>query len=99
MHKLVEPAILYFGTPVVLVSSTNEDGSPNLAADVLGLVACMELHAGPRRPLQDAGQHPAHGRMRAEPSVRPPSRRRGQARAGHGIEPGAPAQGGHGLPA
>lgn len=31
MHKLVEPAILYFGTPVVLVSSTNEDGSPNLA--------------------------------------------------------------------
>jgi flavin reductase (DIM6/NTAB) family NADH-FMN oxidoreductase RutF len=31
MHTLVEPAILYFGTPVVLVSSTNEDGSPNLA--------------------------------------------------------------------
>lgn len=31
MHKLVEPAILYFGTPVVLVSSSNEDGSPNLA--------------------------------------------------------------------
>jgi len=31
MHRTVEPAILYFGTPVVLVSSTNEDGSPNLA--------------------------------------------------------------------
>jgi len=31
MHRLVEPAILYFGTPVVLVSSTNEDGSSNLA--------------------------------------------------------------------
>lgn len=31
MHKLVDPAILYFGTPVVLISSTNEDGSPNLA--------------------------------------------------------------------
>lgn len=31
MHKLVDPAILYFGTPVVLVSSTNEDGTPNLA--------------------------------------------------------------------
>jgi flavin reductase (DIM6/NTAB) family NADH-FMN oxidoreductase RutF len=27
----VEPAILYLGTPVVLVSSINEDGSPNLA--------------------------------------------------------------------
>lgn len=31
MHKVVDPAILYFGTPVVLVSSVNEDGSPNLA--------------------------------------------------------------------
>ncbi len=31
MHREVDPAILYFGTPVVLVSSTNEDGTPNLA--------------------------------------------------------------------
>lgn len=31
MHPTIEPAILYFGTPVVLVSTTNEDGSPNLA--------------------------------------------------------------------
>ena len=31
MHKTVDPAILYWGTPVVLVSSLNEDGSPNLA--------------------------------------------------------------------
>ncbi len=31
MHVTVDPAILYFGTPVVLVSSLNEDGSPNLA--------------------------------------------------------------------
>jgi flavin reductase (DIM6/NTAB) family NADH-FMN oxidoreductase RutF len=31
MHHLSDPAILYFGTPVVLVSSLNEDGSPNLA--------------------------------------------------------------------
>lgn len=31
MHRTIEPAILYFGTPVVLVSSTNEDGSTNLA--------------------------------------------------------------------
>ena len=30
-HSVIDPAILYFGTPVVLVSSTNEDGSPNLA--------------------------------------------------------------------
>ena len=31
MHQSIEPAILYFGTPVVLVSTLNEDGSANLA--------------------------------------------------------------------
>ncbi len=31
MHKTIEPSILYFGTPVVLVSTLNEDGSHNLA--------------------------------------------------------------------
>ncbi len=31
MHKVIEPKVLYFGTPVVLVSTRNEDGSPNLA--------------------------------------------------------------------
>lgn len=31
MHQEIDPAILYFGTPVVLVSSLNPDGSPNLA--------------------------------------------------------------------
>ncbi|HEX5969856.1 MAG TPA: flavin reductase family protein [Intrasporangium sp.] len=30
-HDLVDPAILYWGTPVVLVSTLNEDGSANLA--------------------------------------------------------------------
>src|SRR5579862_3081197 len=31
MHQTIEPAILYFGTPVVLISTVNGDGSPNLA--------------------------------------------------------------------
>lgn len=31
MHREVDSAILYWGTPVVLVSSLNEDGSVNLA--------------------------------------------------------------------
>jgi flavin reductase (DIM6/NTAB) family NADH-FMN oxidoreductase RutF len=31
MHQVIDPAILYFGTPVVLVSSVNPDGSANLA--------------------------------------------------------------------
>ena len=31
MHKRIEPAIHYWGTPVVLVSTLNEDGSVNVA--------------------------------------------------------------------
>ena len=31
MHKECEPSILYFGTPVVLISTVNEDGTSNLA--------------------------------------------------------------------
>jgi len=31
MHKTIEPAIHYWGTPVVLVSTRNEDGSSNLS--------------------------------------------------------------------
>ncbi len=31
MHSTIEPGILYFGTPVVLISTRNEDGSLNLA--------------------------------------------------------------------
>ncbi|NUT97576.1 MAG: flavin reductase family protein [Saccharothrix sp.] len=30
-HHPIEPGILYFGTPVVLISSENEDGTANLA--------------------------------------------------------------------
>lgn len=31
MHQISEPEILYFGTPVVLISTCNEDGTYNLA--------------------------------------------------------------------
>jgi flavin reductase (DIM6/NTAB) family NADH-FMN oxidoreductase RutF len=31
MHRVITPKILYWGTPVVLISTLNEDGSPNLA--------------------------------------------------------------------
>ncbi len=31
MHKEIEPSILYFGTPVFIMSTTNEDGSTNIA--------------------------------------------------------------------
>jgi flavin reductase (DIM6/NTAB) family NADH-FMN oxidoreductase RutF len=31
MHKTIEPTILYFGTPVALITTVNEDGSANIA--------------------------------------------------------------------
>jgi len=31
MHKTIEPSILYFGTPVALISTLNPDGTANLA--------------------------------------------------------------------
>ena len=31
MHKVAEPSILYFGTPVVLISTVNDNGTYNLA--------------------------------------------------------------------
>ena len=31
MHKVINPKIMYFGTPAVLISTTNEDGTANLA--------------------------------------------------------------------
>ena len=50
MHVASEPAILYFGTPVVVISSVNEDGSANLApmssAFWLGWRCVLGLSAG-----------------------------------------------------
>jgi flavin reductase (DIM6/NTAB) family NADH-FMN oxidoreductase RutF len=31
MHTTIEPSVLYFGTPVAILSTLNPDGSPNLA--------------------------------------------------------------------
>jgi flavin reductase (DIM6/NTAB) family NADH-FMN oxidoreductase RutF len=31
MHTTIDPTILYFGTPVALISTLNDDGTPNLA--------------------------------------------------------------------
>jgi flavin reductase (DIM6/NTAB) family NADH-FMN oxidoreductase RutF len=31
MHRTIDPAILYFGTPVILITTENEDGTYNLA--------------------------------------------------------------------
>ena len=49
-HIVSEPSILYFGTPVVLISTANEDGSANLApmssAFWLGWRCILGLNAG-----------------------------------------------------
>lgn len=50
MHDVSEPAILYFGTPVVVISTVNDDGSANLApmssAFWLGWRCVLGLGAG-----------------------------------------------------
>jgi flavin reductase (DIM6/NTAB) family NADH-FMN oxidoreductase RutF len=58
-HAAIEPAILYFGTPVVLLSTLNEDGTTNVAPmssvfwlgqhAVLGLGASGQTSANLRR--------------------------------------------------
>src|SRR5215468_726022 len=54
MHVNSEPAILYFGTPVVLISTVNEDGTYNLApmssAFWLGWRCMLGLGAASKTP-------------------------------------------------
>jgi flavin reductase (DIM6/NTAB) family NADH-FMN oxidoreductase RutF len=54
-HIVSEPPILYFGTPVVLISSENEDGSANLApmssAFWLGWRCTLGLNAASKTTL------------------------------------------------
>jgi len=56
VHRVIEPKILYFGTPVVLLSTRNPDGSANLApissAWWLGQ-SCMLGMSGRSRTVQN----------------------------------------------
>lgn len=62
MHKRIEPPILYVGTPVVLVSTENEDGSVNVApissAWFLGWTAMLGFDRTSKTPenLQRTGE-------------------------------------------
>ena len=53
-HVTIEPSILYFGTPVVLISTENEDGTANLApmssAWWLGWRAMLGLQTASQTP-------------------------------------------------
>jgi flavin reductase (DIM6/NTAB) family NADH-FMN oxidoreductase RutF len=52
MHIKSEPAVLYFGTPVVLVSTMNEDGTTNVAP----MSSCWWLGWGAMMGLQNIGK-------------------------------------------
>ena len=62
MHRSIQPAILYVGTPVVLVSTLNPDGSTNLAPIsslwFLGWSAVLGFDASSQTPrnLQRTGE-------------------------------------------
>lgn len=62
MHRSIEPAILYVGTPVVLVSSINPNGSANLAPIsslwFLGWTALLGFDASSQTPrnIQRSGE-------------------------------------------
>ena len=60
----IEPAIPHFGTPVVLIGSTNGYGSFNLAPTSVGMVGRMALHARPRAQFQDDRDRHSHGGAR-----------------------------------
>lgn len=59
MHKISEPSILYPGTPVVLISTLNEDASYNLApmssAFWLGWRCVLGLAAHSKTPQNMVG--------------------------------------------
>jgi flavin reductase (DIM6/NTAB) family NADH-FMN oxidoreductase RutF len=58
-HVTITPAILYFGTPVVLLSTENENGSFNLApmSSAWALDQVIVLGLGPTGRLVDGSQH------------------------------------------
>lgn len=53
MHIETVPRVLYFGTPVVLVSTSNKGGVSQSGTDVIGVVGRSILHVGSGRDLQD----------------------------------------------
>jgi hypothetical protein len=75
MHRSIEPAILYVGTPVVLVSSINPDSSANLAP--ISSLWFLGLHKPQRAFRQFYGRGPRlhASRLARAPEVRyaPPS--------------------------
>lgn len=91
MHIAIEPSILYFGTPVVLLSTENEDGTFNLAP-LLGLGPRPHGGSRPRqRRAERAQPHPAP-RSGDQPAVTRPVARRRTPRTAHRPPPRPPTK-------
>lgn len=60
-HRVIEPSVLYLGTPVYLVATRNPDGTPNLAPAsshfALGRTVVLGLEEG-GQSLDNARRHP-----------------------------------------
>lgn len=60
-HRVIEPSVLYVGTPVYLVATSNPDGSPNLAPAsshfALGRTLVLGLEEG-GQSLENVRRHP-----------------------------------------
>jgi len=60
-HRVIEPSVLYLGTPVYLVATRNPDGTPNLAPAsshfALGRTIVLGLEAG-GQSLDNVRRHP-----------------------------------------
>jgi hypothetical protein len=67
-HRIIAPSILYFGKPVVLISTCNADGSANLApmSSAWALVQAIMLGLGGG---QDGRKPGTHRRVCAEPAL------------------------------
>jgi len=63
--RIIEPQILYFGTPVALVSSLNEDGSGS-CADFVILGAGMDFDSRIAHRDENRGRRGATPRMRSQ---------------------------------
>jgi flavin reductase (DIM6/NTAB) family NADH-FMN oxidoreductase RutF len=70
MHVTSEPGILYFGTPVVPISTTDEDRSYNLAPMSSAFWLGWRCLLGLGRNIQDYAEHHANRRVRPQSAVR-----------------------------
>ena len=64
-HIVCEPSILHFGTPVVVISSENEDLAPMSSAFWLRWRCILGLSGA----FQDHVEHDPHRTMRSEPAI------------------------------